>query len=125
MCLRDVSVGGCSLCVCERGLSCGRGQEVLIVWVWSGDERVGDQVCSAVFAVLLAKRDSLRLWWLPHRPCPRSEAGDTHLFRLCLPGAGTFVSLSPSLTHSLQLVFALGAFVDKYWLMLVGRFVFG
>ena len=24
-----------------------------------------------------------------------------------------------------QLVFALGAFVDKYWLMVAGRFVFG
>ena len=25
----------------------------------------------------------------------------------------------------LQLVFAFGAFVDKYWLMVAGRFVFG
>ena len=31
---------------------------------------------------------------------------------------------SPSPLY-IQLVFALGAFVDKYWLMLVGRFVFG
>ena len=29
------------------------------------------------------------------------------------------------LSLSLQLVFSLGAFVDHYWLMLAGRFVFG